>query len=388
MEAVITGWAHTRFGKLDAPDIETLVAQVTRDALRHADVGGEAIDGVFVGLFNNGFSKQDFPSSLPFEAEPSLRFKPSVRVENACATGSAAVYAALDFIASGRGRSALVVGVEKMTSTPAAQVGLNLLGASHFRTESHGIGSFAEVFGRVADAYFARWGDRSDALARIAAKNHRNGVANPYAQIRRDLGFAFCRTVSPDNPRVAGPLRRTDCSPISDGAAALVLRRIDDASDSALAIGVRARAQVNDFLPSARRDMTRLEGAARAWHQVLERAGMSIETLDLVETHDCFTIAELMQYEAMGLVPLGQGHVAVDEGWTQKDGRLPVNPSGGLKAKGHPIGATGVSMHVLAAMQLAGAAGDMQVPSAAVAGVFNMGGLGVANYATILERVR
>ena len=387
MDAVIVGWAHTPFGKLPEPDIESLVSRVTRDALDHADVGGGDIDAVFVGMFNNGFSRQDFPASLPFEAEPALRFKPALRVENACATGSAALYAAVDFLQAQRGRSALVVGVEKMTSTPPAQVGLSLLGASHWRTESQRVSSFTEVFGEVTQAYFERWGDRSDALARIAAKNHRNGAANPLAHLRRDLGYEFCRTVSPDNPRVAGPLRRTDCSPVSDGAAALVISTVDAASAAPRAVGIRARAHVNDFLPIVRRDMTRLEGAAIAWQRVLASAGMTLSDLDLVETHDCFTIAELMQYEAMGLTAPGRGHVAIEEGWTERGGRLPINVSGGLKAKGHPIGATGVSMHVMAAMQLCDAAGAIQVPGATRAGVFNMGGLGVANYATILERV-
>ena len=130
------------------------------------------------------------------------------------------------------------------------------------------------------------------------------------------------------------------------------------------------------------------DGARRAWALALERAGVAIGNLSLAETHDCFTIAELIHYEAMGLTPPGQGHVAVREGWTAKTGKLPVNPSGGLKSKGHPIGATGVSMHIMAAMQLMGEAGDMQVPDAALAGVYNMGGAAVANFCSILERAR
>ncbi|MFV3378770.1 thiolase C-terminal domain-containing protein, partial [Pseudomonas sp. NY11226] len=204
---------------------------------------------------------------------------------------------------------------------------------------------FAGVFGRIAAAYFERHGDHSEALAAIAAKNHANGVDNPYAQIRKDLGFAFCNTVSDKNPYVAAPLRRTDCSLISDGAAALVLADADTAASLRRAIGFRARRQVNDILPLSRRDPIAFEGATRAWRAALADAGTTLDDLSLVETHDCFTIAELIEYEAMGLAPRGQGARALREGWVQRGGRLPVNPSGGLKAKGHPVGATGVSMH-------------------------------------------
>ncbi len=136
------------------------------------------------------------------------------------------------------------------------------------------------------------------------------------------------------------------------------------------------------------RDILKFEGCAEAWRRALATAGVRLDDLSLVETHDCFTIAELIEYEAMGLVPEGQGARAIKEGWTTKEGRLPVNPSGGLKAKGHPIGATGVSMHALCAMQLAGTAGDFQVKDAKLAALFNMGGAAVANYVSILERIK
>ncbi|MCB2053030.1 MAG: thiolase domain-containing protein, partial [Geminicoccaceae bacterium] len=222
----------------------------------------------------------------------------------------------------------------------------------------------------------------------IAAKNHANGVANPFAQMRKDLGFAFCNTVSDRNPYVAPPLRRTDCSLISDGAAALVVADAETASTLDRAIGLRARRQVNDVFALSRRDPTAFAGARKAWEEARAEAGITLDDLDLVETHDCFTIAELIEYEAMGLAAPGQGHRVVREGLAEKGGRLPVNASGGLKAKGHPVGATGVSMHVLACMQLMGEAGAMQIPGSTLAGVFNMGGAAVANYVSILERRR
>jgi acetyl-CoA C-acetyltransferase len=384
----IVGWAHSPFGKLSDPDIESLMAQVTAPAIVDAGVAPAEIDGIFVGQFNSGFSKQDFPSSLTLQGIPDLRFKPAMRCENACASGAAAVFAAMDFIRSGRGKIALVVGVEKMTSATSADVGNNLLGASYRREESVVAGGFAGIFGLIAERYFDRFGDQSDALAAIAAKNHRNGVDNPYAQIRKDLGFEFCRTVSERNPYVAKPLKRTDCSPVSDGAAALVLTDTETARSLQHAVLIRGIGQSNDYLPMSLRDPTRFEAGEHAWALAFENAGTSLKDLSFVETHDCFTIAELIAYETMGLAKRGEGARAILEGWSNPDGRLPVNRSGGLKAKGHPVGATGVSMHVMAAMQLTGRAGALQLPKADLAAVYNMGGSAVANYVSILEPLR
>jgi acetyl-CoA C-acetyltransferase len=275
-----------------------------------------------------------------------------------------------------------------MTTTAGPEVGHNLLKASYVREEADIDGGFAGIFGHIAGLYFQRWGDQSDALARIAAKNHKNGVGNPYAQIRKDLGYDFCRTESDKNPRVAGPLKRTDCSLVSDGAAAIVLTDVETALKMKKAIVFRAAEHVQDFLPMSRRDILKFEGCAVAWQRALEEAGLGLADLSFAEVHDCFTIAELIEYEAMGLAPEGQGARVIAEGITAKDGKLPINPSGGLKSKGHPIGATGVSMHALAAMQLTGSAGDMQVKDARLGGIFNMGGTAVANYVSILERLR
>jgi acetyl-CoA C-acetyltransferase len=145
---------------------------------------------------------------------------------------------------------------------------------------------------------------------------------------------------------------------------------------------------VQDFLPMSRRDILKFEGCAAAWQRALKQAGIALTDLSFAEVHDCFTIAELIEYEAMGLASEGQGARVIAEGTVNKDGALPINPSGGLKSKGHPIGATGVSMHALAAMQLSGTAGGMQVKDATLGGVFNMGGTAVANYVSILERLR
>jgi acetyl-CoA C-acetyltransferase len=388
MTACIVGWSHTPFGRRDGVDVEALIGQVVGAALADAGVAAADIDEVFVGQINAGFARQEFPSSLVMQSEPGLRFKRATRVENACATGSAAIHGGLASIAARRARLVLVVGVEKMTDTAGPEVGNILLKASYVKEEAETAGGFAGIFAKIAQLYFQKHGDQSDALARIAAKNHKNGVGNPFAQMRKDLGYDFCRAESEKNPIVAWPLKRTDCSLVSDGAAAVVLADVETALTMRKAIWFRAAEQANDFLPMSRRDITLFEGATVAWQRALASARLALDDLSLVETHDCFTIAELIEYEAMGLTPRGQGARAALEGWTEKDGRLPVNPSGGLKSKGHPIGATGVSMHALCSMQLMGEAGDMQVKDARLAGIFNMGGTAVANYVSILERLR
>ena len=388
MTACIVGWAHTPFGKLDGETVESLIVRVAKEALADAGVEPKEIDEIVLGHFNGGFSAQDFTASLVLQAASELRFKRATRVENACATGSAAVHQAIRAIEANASRLVLVVGVEQMTTTPAAEIGRNLLKASYVREEANIEGGFAGIFGKIAGAYFQKYGDQSDALARIAAKNHKNGVGNPFAQMRKDLGYEFCRAESEKNPYVAGPLKRTDCSLVSDGAAAVVLADIETALKMDKAVVFRAAEHVQDFLPMSKRDIVKFEGCGEAWRRALARAGVQLGDLSLVETHDCFTIAELIEYEAMGLVREGQGAAAIREGLTEKNGKLPINPSGGLKAKGHPIGATGVSMHALASMQLTGTAAAMQIKDASLAGIFNMGGAAVANYVSILERLR
>ena len=388
MTACIVGWAHTPFGKLSGETVESLVVRVASEALADAGIAAKDVDEILLGHFNAGFSAQDFTASLVLQASPDLRFKRATRVENACATGSAAVHGALQSIASRAARIALVVGVEQMTTTAPAEIGRNLLKASYVREEADIDGGFAGIFGQIAGRYFQRWGDQSDALARIAAKNHKNGVDNPYAQIRKDLGYDFCRAESDKNPIVAGPLKRTDCSLVSDGAAALVLADVETALTLDKAVVFRAAQHVQDFLPMSRRDILKFEGCSLAWQRALAQAGIVLNDLSFAEVHDCFTIAELIEYEAMGLAPEGQGARVIADGIVNKDGKLPINPSGGLKAKGHPIGATGVSMHAITAMQLMGSAGDMQVKNARLGGIFNMGGAAVANYVSVLERIK
>ena len=382
----IIGWGHNKFGRNDTQSTEDMIAEVVSEAISHAQVDPKDIDNIVVGTFNNGFQKQDFHGALPAINCEVLKHVPSLRVENACATGSAAIHTALNSIEAKRSKLNLVVGVEKMTDRSTKEAGDILLGASYRKEEDKIDGGFAGVFAQITDTYFQRYGDQTKYLSKIAAKNHKNGAVNPYAHMQVDLGFDFCNKVSEKNPLVAPPLKRSDCSMISDGAAALIIADDELALEAEKAINFKARVQMNDLMPMSKRDKTEFRGASLSWKKALSDAQVNLMDLSFVETHDCFTIAELIEYEAMGLTQRGEGYKVLEEGTVYKDGKLPINPSGGLKAKGHPVGATGVSQHVMACMQLVGEAKDMQIKDASLGGIFNMGGSAVANYVSILER--
>ena len=382
----IIGWGHNKFGRNDTQSTEDMISEVVSEAISHAQVDPKEIDNIVVGTFNNGFQKQDFHGALPAINCEVLKHVPSLRVENACATGSAAIHTALNSIEAKRSKLNLVVGVEKMTDRSTKEAGDILLGASYRKEEDKIDGGFAGVFAQITDTYFQRYGDQTKYLSKIAAKNHKNGALNPYAHMQVDLGFDFCNKVSEKNPLIAPPLKRSDCSMISDGAAALIIADDELALEAERAISFKARVQMNDLMPMSKRDKTEFRGAALSWKKALSDAQINLMDLSFVETHDCFTIAELIEYEAMGLTQRGEGYKVLEEGTVYKDGKLPINPSGGLKAKGHPVGATGVSQHVMACMQLVGEAKDMQIKDASLGGIFNMGGSAVANYVSILER--
>jgi acetyl-CoA C-acetyltransferase len=389
-DVLLTGWGHSRFGKLSEETLESLIVQVATEAIGNAGIEAGQIDEIYLGQFNSGMMPLAFPSSLALQVSDQLANVPSTRVENACASGSAAFQQGTKSLLAGTAKTVLVIGAEKMTQAGADVVGAALLGADYDMAGKASTTGFTGLFAEVAKHYGKRYGDGNgklgDVLGTIAAKNHRNGVDNPYAQLRKDLGEEFCRTVSDKNPMVADPLRRTDCSPVSDGAAAVVLS-IAPTGGATAPVRLAGFGQANDFFPAERRDPTEFAATRASWQRALGMAGVGLEELDFAEVHDCFTIAELLMYEAMGLTERGQGARALEEGWVFKDGKLPVNVSGGLKAKGHPVGATGVSQHVIAAMQLTGTAGDMQLTNPRRAAVQNMGGVGIANYVSVLEAV-
>ena len=385
--AVIVGWGHTQFGKLEAMDLEALIRAAADEAMENAGVSGADIEAMWLGHFNSGMVPDGFCSSMIIGADSDLRFKPAIRCENACASGAAALYSALDAVNSGRVKVALVVGAEKMTALDASGVTRALAGAAYIKEESNL--SFPEIFARYAHAYAARYNDPVEAMARIAVKNHANAMLNPLAQMRKEFDLEFCLNPSAKNPLIADPLKLTDCSLVTDGAAALVIAHKDMLENFKYGVGFRSAVQVNDFLPLSAKDLASFEGPKRAFDQAYSEAGVTVDDLSFAEVHDCFTIAELLTMEAMGLAKPGQASALIAEGQTERSGILPINLSGGLKAKGHPVGATGVSMHVLAAKQLTGQAGGMQLKTLPELGLcFNMGGGAVANCVSVLETLK
>jgi acetyl-CoA C-acetyltransferase len=384
----IVAAGHSRFGRLDGSTLEDLIVQVTREALADAAIDASEIDAMFLGHFNSGMVPDGFPASLMLQADPGLRFKPATRCENACASGSAAIHAGINAILSGSAELVLIVGAEKMTSNTTADVTKALAGAGYQNDVEEAGLSFPQLFGLAAQQYRDRYHCPMASMAAIATKNHSNAMANPLAQMHRVMDFEHCNNVSKSNPYVADSLRLTDCSLISDGAAAIVLASSRRARLFRRDVLIRSVTQVNDFLPIAQRDILAFEGPKRAIHSALRGANVTLGDLSFAEVHDCFTIAELLIYEAMGLAPKGEGHRALDDGIVRAGGRLPVNLSGGLKAKGHPVGATGVSMHALAFRQMTGDPIGLAVPNPEFGLLFNMGGMAVANYASVLQAHR
>jgi acetyl-CoA C-acetyltransferase len=249
--------------------------------------------------------------------------------------------------------------------------------------------SFPQIFARFAQAYTNAYCDPTEAMARIAVKNHANALRNPLAHLHKPIHLEYAMHTSDKNPMIAPPLKLSDCSLISDGAAAIVIAHRSVLSRFDRAVGFRAAEMVSDLLPLSAKALEKFEGPSRAVAQAYRKAGVTVDDIDLAEVHDCFTIAELLSLEALGLAPQGQGSAVVREGQTERGGRLPINLSGGLKAKGHPVGATGVSMHVMITRQLLGEAGELQLESRPELGLcLNMGGGAVNSAVSILETAK
>jgi acetyl-CoA C-acetyltransferase len=222
-DVFLTGWGHSRFGKLIDETLESLIVKVARQAIEAAGIDTAQIDEIYLGQFNSGLLPLGFASSLALQVSEDLAGVPATRVENACASGSAAFQQGVKSILAETAKTVLVIGAEKMTHAPPSVIGAALLGADYEMAGHESVSGFAGLFAETAKDYDAKYGSSSEALARIASKNHHNGMANPYAQLHKEFSVEFCNTVSDQNPMVADPLRRTDCSPVSDGAAALIL---------------------------------------------------------------------------------------------------------------------------------------------------------------------
>jgi len=368
------------------------------------------IEAVYVGNYSSDlFERQGH--TAPFMADwVGLTPRPATRVENACGSGGTALHAGIAAVASGLYDVVLVGGIEKMTDLPTDQVTDALATAGDGMYEASAGFTFPGFYAAMATAYMHRYGATSEALMRVAIKNHENGSRNPKAQFgmtirdilrkkidkAREKGgaipewndeMAFLHDPAA-NPIVAWPLRLFDCSPISDGAAAvLVVAEKVAKSFSHAPLRVRGLGQASDTALYARSDATCLPAARAAAETAYAMAGVTPSAIRIAEVHDCFTIAEVIASEDLGFFPAGEGARAAEDGATTRSGRMPINTSGGLKSKGHPVGASGVAQVVEVWKQMHNQAGERQVPQDVdLALTHNLGGTGQSCVVHIFER--
>jgi acetyl-CoA C-acetyltransferase len=380
-DVAILGVGMTKWGELWDKSLRTIVTETALLAI--ADAGVDKIDAMVVGCMSSGlFVGQEHLASLLADSLGRTPV-PAARVESACSSGGAALRQGFIEVASGLSDVVLVGGVEKMTDVTGCEATYALGTAADQEYEGyHGL-TFPGLYAMMAVAHMHRYGTTREQLAMVAVKNHDNGSRNPLAQ------FPFKVTVDGvlNSVLVADPLHILDCSPITDGAAAVVLGPADMARKMKKpVVRIAGSGQATDTMAlSSRQDLTWLESTRVAAEKALAMAGRKIGDMDLFEVHDCFTIAEIMVIEALGLVEKGKGGRAVQEGLTARDGRFPVNPSGGLKAKGHPVGATGVAQAVEIVKQLRGEAGERQIKGAKRGLAQNMGGTGGSSVVHVFE---
>ncbi len=384
-DVAIVGVGMTDWGELWQDSLRTIWTRAALAAL--ADAGLDRVDAITVGCMSGGlFVGQEHLAALLAD-ELGMAGVPATRVESACASGGLALKAGFLEIASGQADTVLVSGVEKMTDVSGEDATAALATAADQETEVFYGATFPGLYAMMARAHMARYGTTPEQLAEVAVKNHRHGLRNPHAQFRRAITVDEVLT----STMVADPLHILDCSPITDGAAALVLADLETARRLARGrplVRIAGVGHATDRMAlHARADMAALPATTAATKKALAMAGKTMADIDVIELHDCFTIAEIMVLEAMGVCAPGEGGTLAPSGRTALGGELPVNPSGGLKSKGHPVGATGVAQAVEIVTQLRGEAGERQVPGARVGLTQNMGGTGASTLVHVLEVV-
>lgn len=380
-EVAIVAAGMTHFGELWASSLRDLFVEAATEALSAARA--DHIDALYVGNMAAGqFVGQEHLGPLMAD-HLGMAGVPAVRVESACASGGAALRSAFLEVASGASDLVLAAGVEKMTD--GADVTAVLATAADQETEAyHGI-TFPGLYAMIARAHMKAHGTTEEDLAWVAVKNHRHGALNPKAQFRREVELKEVLA----STFVSEPLRLLHCSPVSDGAAAVLLCPLDQAKKyTDRPVKIRASAMATSSMALAdRKDPAFLDAVQRSAQHAYKMAGLAPKDIQLAEVHDCFAIAEICCIEAIGLVDPGKGRHAAKDGITALGGRVPVNTSGGLKSKGHPVGATGIAQAIEVFEQLRGEAGKRQVPDARIGLAQNMGGSGASSVTHILERV-
>lgn len=381
-DVAVIGVGMTKWGELWEKSLRQVFVESALLALD--DAGVDRVDSLIVGSMSSGlFVGQEHLASLLSDYLGQVPI-PSARVESACASGGLALRMGFIEVASGMSDVVLVGGVEKMTDVSGHEATFALGTAADQEYECyHGI-TFPGLYALIARAHMEKYGTTREQLAMVAVKNHNNGSMNPLAQ------YPFKVTVEAvlNSVLVADPLRILDCSPITDGAAAVILCPVETAKRLQKPIvKIIGSGHATDTIAlSSRQDITWIESTYQAAKKAYTMAAKKPEDIDIIEVHDCFTIAEICVTEALGLVERGKGGKAVEEGLTARTGKIPINVSGGLKSKGHPVGATGVAQAIEIVKQLRGDAGPRQVKDARVGLTQNMGGSGGSTVVHIFER--
>ena len=384
-DVAVIGVGLTKFGELWDKSFRQLIAEAGSKAILDAKIEGKDIDALYVGSMSSGrFVDQEHIGALVAEVSGFSQLHiPATRVEGACASGSLAIREGYLSIASGINDVVVVGGIEKMNDVGGSEATDILAAASDQEWEAFFGATFPGIYAMIATRHMHEYGTTKQQLAQVAVKNHANGVNNPYAQYQSAISLESVMKAT----MVAYPLGLMDCSPVSDGAASVVLCAADKAKKfTNKPVKIIGSGQASDTLAlHGRRDICTLDATVHAAKMAYKQANVTPKDIDFAEVHDCFTIAEICAIEDLGFIEKGKGGTAIDKKITTMDGSLPVNTSGGLKAKGHPVGATGVAQIVELTLQLRNEAGKRQVKDARIGLAHNVGGSGATCVVHIME---
>jgi acetyl-CoA C-acetyltransferase len=381
----VIGIGKTAFGAFPDRDLKSLAVEAGQKCIQDGHVKPSQIEAFYLGNFAGpSFTGQNHLA--PYVAAGlGITGIPATRIEDACASGGSAFMHAYSAVAAGIYDVVLVSGVEKMTSQPTPRVAEILAGAGDLSGEIKVGGTFPALFAMIARRHMHQYGTKKEELAAVAVKNHANGARNPLAQMRKVITIEQALKGKP----VADPLNLYDCSLVSDGAAAVLLAPLERASEfTSKPVLVAGISQTSDLLALEEKpDITTFPAVKRAGEKAYRMAGVGPADIEFAELHDCFTIAEIIALEDLGFCKKGEGGPFSAAGCTAREGTKPTNPSGGLKAKGHPVGATGVAQIADVVSQIRGEAGDMQLPRHSMGLAQNLGGSGATAVVTILKAI-
>lgn len=380
MKIQILGAAVTKFGEHWDKSLFDLASEASYDAIQDARIEKKTIDAVFVGnMLSSRLQQQDHLGAV-VTSELGINVG-SLKVEGACASGGLAVHTAIQSLLSGMYETVLVVGVEKMTDFPPGKISTALMGAGSEEERLAGL-TFPSLYALLAKAHMQQFGTTREHMAHVAVKNHFHASLNEKAQYPFQVSLEKVLNSS----KITDPFTLLDSSPITDGAAALILRRSKNKEVRSKYVSITASAVATDTISlSERKSLVELFATKRAVRKAFEQSGVSHKDIDVMEVHDCFTIAEILAMEDMGFCKKGEGGAFIASGATKLGGKKPVNTSGGLKGCGHPVGATGVKQIVELRDQLLGRVGKRQVERAKVGLAQNVGGTGATVVIHVLQ---